>query len=307
MLKGRELGIPPMQAFASINVIKGKPSLSSDLMSSLVRSHGHSIRIVESTDKRCEVTGKRKDTGDSYTSVFTHEMAVKAQLPSQNQNYGKYPENMLRARAISNLCRVLFADIIMGMYTPEEVAEFDEPVKQEVVNRDYNPVPPKKTYEASKVAIDMETGEVVEVGKPKQGKKLGKAEYDQFHTTASCIWKATGVDTTQDDEPAFKNVTLDQFTEAVKKITHTNNSIEALKKYGISGSLNDAIRAKHKGEGLNMGQMLSAGLHYLWEAEQKYRDTLDTVGELVPATIPPATDTTTAGQTGESEELNFGF
>src|SRR5689334_6301227 len=47
ILKGRELNIPPMQAFASINIIKGKPTLSAELMAALVYRAGHSLRVVE--------------------------------------------------------------------------------------------------------------------------------------------------------------------------------------------------------------------------------------------------------------------
>jgi hypothetical protein len=36
ILKGRELGIPPMQAFSSIAVVNGKPTMSAELMLSLI-------------------------------------------------------------------------------------------------------------------------------------------------------------------------------------------------------------------------------------------------------------------------------
>jgi len=52
MLTGRELGIPPMQAFRSVYVVKGKPTLSAQLMGALILRAGHSYKIVESSNER---------------------------------------------------------------------------------------------------------------------------------------------------------------------------------------------------------------------------------------------------------------
>jgi hypothetical protein len=53
ILKGRELGIPPMEALNSISVIQGKPTVSPQLMLALIyRSGLGSIQILERTDSR---------------------------------------------------------------------------------------------------------------------------------------------------------------------------------------------------------------------------------------------------------------
>src|SRR4051812_6140868 len=43
ILSGREIGIGPMQSLQKINVIKGKPTQSAELMRALVQSKGHEI------------------------------------------------------------------------------------------------------------------------------------------------------------------------------------------------------------------------------------------------------------------------
>jgi hypothetical protein len=117
---GRALGIADMSALRSIHIIDGKATFSAELMVQLVRRAGHSI-TGEVTDGKATVTGTRADNGDSMTSTWTLEMAERAGLLNK-QNWKKYPEAMLWARAASQLCRMLFADCFAGAtYTPEEL------------------------------------------------------------------------------------------------------------------------------------------------------------------------------------------
>ena len=121
MLKGRELNIPPMEALNSINVIQGKPSLSAQLMQALVLRQGHYITMVETNGNKCVVKGRRKGAPleDTLSLTWTLEMARQAGL--SGGNWAKYPDAMLRSRAISALCRALFPDVLAGMYTAEEL------------------------------------------------------------------------------------------------------------------------------------------------------------------------------------------
>lgn len=119
---GRELGIGDMAALRSIHIIDGKPTLAAELMVSLVRAQGHSIQGTVSGD-RAEVVGKRGDNGDTMNVTWTLEMAAQAGLAGK-QNWQKYPSAMLWARAVSQLCRMLFADVFAGTaYTPEELED----------------------------------------------------------------------------------------------------------------------------------------------------------------------------------------
>ena len=44
------LGIPPMAALDGIHIIEGKPTISSALMSALVRRAGHRLRVKVTTE-----------------------------------------------------------------------------------------------------------------------------------------------------------------------------------------------------------------------------------------------------------------
>lgn len=121
MLKGRELGIPPMHALSSIVVIQGKPTCSAELMAALVyRDHGDDALVfTEATNTRCTISYKRRSWAQRQSYSFTVEDARQAGL--SGGNWQKYPAAMLRARAISAVARMAFPDTIGGMYTPEEL------------------------------------------------------------------------------------------------------------------------------------------------------------------------------------------
>lgn len=132
MLYGHDQGIPPMVALREISMIDGKPAMSAELLTAKIRRAGHTLTREELRDGDGVVTGvtahgQRTDgTTDSFT--FTIDMARRAGLLSK-RNWQNYPEAMLWARAASQLARMLFGDVFLGLsvYTAEEYgAETDE-------------------------------------------------------------------------------------------------------------------------------------------------------------------------------------
>lgn len=124
-IKGRELGIPPMQAFSSITVIRGKPCLSAELMLALCYQRARGFRATFTTPPdnaatECTVQMERGG-GQPQSFRFTVEDAQKAGLIISGSAWQKYPAAMLRARAISAGCRAIAPDAIMGCYTAEEI------------------------------------------------------------------------------------------------------------------------------------------------------------------------------------------
>jgi hypothetical protein len=122
VLYGAELGLGPMQSLNSIHVIEGRTAMSPELMRAMVARHGHRIDVIENSATVCEVKGMRSDTGSTATVRWTMEDAKLAGLAGKN-NWKTYPRAMLLARATSELCRIVFPDVIAGLsYTPEEVS-----------------------------------------------------------------------------------------------------------------------------------------------------------------------------------------
>ena len=116
VLYGRELGLGPMESLANIDVIDGRPSPSAALMNRLIRDAGHTIEVIESTDRVWRLKGVRKDTGESLELTFTIEDAARAGLTAKHA-WKTYPSDMLWARTIVRLHRRLFPDVGGGSPT----------------------------------------------------------------------------------------------------------------------------------------------------------------------------------------------
>jgi hypothetical protein len=125
ILYGREVGLPPMTALGNVNVIKGKPGLSAVIMRAQVLAAGHEIRQDESNSALCTMSGRRRGTDYWQTVTYSIDDARQAGLMT-NQQYTKNPRRMLRARATSELCELMFADVVRGMPSLEELEELDD-------------------------------------------------------------------------------------------------------------------------------------------------------------------------------------
>lgn len=122
MLAGRELGFGPIASMTGINIIKGKVTLSANLMAAAVKRSGaynYRIRRLDNQAAEIEFFENGKTVG---VSTFTSEDAHRAGLVGGNHQ--AYPRNMLFARAMSNGARWYCPDIWGGpVYTPEELAD----------------------------------------------------------------------------------------------------------------------------------------------------------------------------------------
>lgn len=152
METGAMLGLHPIAALSSVNVIEGKPAMSADLMVSVIRGAGHKVHItesgsVEAGDYKATVTVVRSDDPEHpFSSTWTPQRAARAGLcqyaldaetgqwavtaRSQQGNplpWELYTENLCKARAKSEAARDGASDNLHGVrYTPEELgAEVD--------------------------------------------------------------------------------------------------------------------------------------------------------------------------------------
>jgi len=125
MAKGIEVGLPPMEALKQIYCIGGIAAMQSDGMRSLLlRSGVVQIIDVEHNKQKAVVRMVRKDKHGGvladYTATWTIEKAQEAGLAGKPGPWKQYPDIMLRHRATSEAARAVAADIIGGMYAPED-------------------------------------------------------------------------------------------------------------------------------------------------------------------------------------------
>ncbi|WP_432138959.1 hypothetical protein [Streptomyces sp. bgisy154] len=122
---GRTLGITPLAAITGIHVIEGKPSASAALISGLVRQAGHKLRVrVENGQggPRAIATIHRADDPDfEFRAEWDMQRAQAAGLVNKDV-WRKYPQAMLKARAITEVARDACEEVLFGLhYTPEEL------------------------------------------------------------------------------------------------------------------------------------------------------------------------------------------
>jgi len=181
ILKGLELGFSPMAAIDNISLIKGKPTVDGKGMLALVYGSGllKKLEFVAETDKVCTIRCERKDVEGEFEYSFGISDAEKLGL-LRNQQYAKQPKVMLKWRAVANLMRVAFPDVLGGVYTSEEVApdtvSVDESGSMTVIEKQEAPKAlnagqPESENDDSKdtVAKELATNEILIVGVRKNG------------------------------------------------------------------------------------------------------------------------------------------
>lgn len=121
ILTGRELGVPAMTALNGINVIQGKPTVSPQLMLGLIGRSGLLEDIkIKADEAGATVTMKRRGR-TAHTEFFGYEEAKAMGLLTKD-NYKKQASTMYKWRAVSACARVVFPDVLLGLYTHEEIA-----------------------------------------------------------------------------------------------------------------------------------------------------------------------------------------
>lgn len=135
---GKELGFATMQAFHYIIPIQGKLSLSMKAIGALLRKGGVRFTTMEDgvyvyadgttseyprdnpkpIDRRTTITFER-DNQVEKTS-FTWMDAVKQELAGKD-NWKRMPKEMLWARCLSKGSNRIAADLLLGLYSAEEM------------------------------------------------------------------------------------------------------------------------------------------------------------------------------------------
>lgn len=119
---GDALGVPYTQVMQSMVVARGKMTMSADLMGAVVRRAGHKLRLREDGDSVTADLIRADDPDYTFTVTWDKAKAQAAGLWGSRGPWQQYPRQMLRARAITEVCRQGASDALAGtVYTPEEL------------------------------------------------------------------------------------------------------------------------------------------------------------------------------------------
>ena len=128
ILAGRELGMQAMASLRAIHIVEGKPTLSADLIRALILRSGLAkfFRCTERTAERATFETQRGDD-PPVALTFTIQEARMAWSKTEDgwakSGWGKNPADMLVARAGAKLARLVYPDVVHGIYTPEELQD----------------------------------------------------------------------------------------------------------------------------------------------------------------------------------------
>ena len=126
VMAGQELGFAPIASMTGVYIVKGKVSLSANLIAAAVKRSGrytfrvrkHDATVCEIEFFECDKLGNKESIGFSSFSI---EEARAAKL-TDSATWKNFPRNMLYARAISNGAKWHCPDVFGGpVYTPDEL------------------------------------------------------------------------------------------------------------------------------------------------------------------------------------------
>ena len=134
ILYGAELGMNATQALQNVMVINGKPGVEARTMVALLAKQGYLVETVESSDTSVTVRGTAPN-GHEETSTWTIDRAAQAGYTS-NALYKKIPEQMLYAKAATEVCRKIAPHVLMGIAYSTEELRLEGAVKATATRKD---------------------------------------------------------------------------------------------------------------------------------------------------------------------------
>ena len=174
-------GCSPLEIAKRYHIIEGSLSMRSDAMQAGFQKAGGRIKWIKTTTEVCEAMFFHQvhaPEGQLVTLSFDELVQSGVALTKTGTvkgTYKRHPRQMLRSRVISEGVRMILPEVIMGIYTPEEIQDFEEPyvpdpeLSKMVVEE--NPTPPAaKTLDAEPVPETEKNPE------PKKGGRRTKAQ-----------------------------------------------------------------------------------------------------------------------------------
>lgn len=134
---GRRFGLSAVDSLRMIHMIEGKPSMSAQLIVGIVQKSGMAEYFELDESSKTSATwitkrrGGRKEKSWTFTvddakaarlgGIWDKEKKILKETFDPNSNWAKFPAVMCSWRAAVFLARVVYADLVGGLYMPDEI------------------------------------------------------------------------------------------------------------------------------------------------------------------------------------------
>jgi len=142
IMKGAEVGFPPITALSTIAIINGRPTIWGDGAVALCQRDGELAdqeTIWEGADmaRVCTVRMWRRGQAKHYEGKFSMRDAERAKLINnpKRPTWMLYPDRMLFSRARAYAIRDGFADKLCGLHIREEIEDLPPPPPEKTDTR----------------------------------------------------------------------------------------------------------------------------------------------------------------------------
>ena len=135
---GQNLGVPAMIALTQAYVVHGRVGWGAQFIAGLIKNNPtcEKFYVSETDDKHAVVAYKRQGEPEGRYA-FAIDRAQKMGLIKPGGPWDKIPATMCRWAALRECARMVWPDVVTGVYTPDEIAqgELPEEMIATMVNR----------------------------------------------------------------------------------------------------------------------------------------------------------------------------
>lgn len=117
---GREIGLAPLESLNSLYFVNGKVAMYGEAVPNQILRAGHRIVWGKCDATTATVTIIRGDDSQKMSTTFTMKDAEERGYTS-NAIYKKFPENMLKWRALSMTAKFIAPDALRGIGIKEDM------------------------------------------------------------------------------------------------------------------------------------------------------------------------------------------
>ena len=222
MLLCQAENLHPAVAMRDYHVIQGRPALKADAMLARFQQAGGQVNWKVYTDE--QVTGVfSHPSGGTLEVTWTLQQAKSIGIANKD-NWRNYPRAMLRARVLSEGIRSVYPGCVVGVYTPEEVADFTPPKDMGVAERVDTTTPPvvEEVVEDGAFKILMPNGET----------------YSSHHTTEEWTSAYANLAAKINNSPKFSDEEKKEKLDALRKANEdTVSSFKTIDKINLKAEL----------------------------------------------------------------------